>query len=388
MPSLNPHLLHTEETYLFAKIAQKRKRCRLDVINLGVGDVSKPPIASCIDALRKSVEEMTERSTLPGYPPNQGYQFLREKIALHEYANRFSPEEIFIGAGAKNGAADLLDLFAKGSRVGIPNPSYPVYLGASRIAGMQVLFLPCLEENNFAPTPPNEPCSLIYLCSPNNPTGHSLCKKALESWVAYAHNHGSLLFYDAAYEGFITSGNPRSIYAIPGAEKVAIEARSFSKKGGFTNLRCSYMVIPKECRVEGIALGQLWERRCQFKFGGVPYPVQKAAESLYSSRGRKELMLQIQEYQAQAVYLRKGLLERGFSIVGGSDAPYVWCKIPPNLSSWEFFDLLLEKTGVLCIPGVGFGSYGEGFVRFSAFPEIPLLEKALTNIEREMFCAI
>lgn len=388
MPKLRQEFTKIPESYLFAKIAAKKERSpRKTLINLGVGDVTKPLVPSCLEAFANGVQEFKTTKTFRGYPPQQGYRFLRDAIAEHEYENIISADEIFIGAGAKNGAADLLDLFSPGSVVGIQNPSYPVYVGASSLAGMQLQLLPCLEENNFLPKLPKTPLDILYLCSPNNPTGQALQQEDLKAWVDYAKAHGTIILYDGAYEGFITSGAPRSIYDIPGAKEVAIELRSFSKKGGFTNLRCSYLVIPKECSCEKVPLLPLWKKRNDIKFGGVSYPIQKAAAALYSPKGKKELLLQMQEYHAQALYLRKGLLNLGFTIFGGTDAPYVWCKTPKGISSWEFFDHLLEKAGVIAIPGQGFGEAGEGFIRFSTFPSIPILEQALTAIEREVLCA-
>lgn len=388
MPKLAKEFDRLKDTYLFQKIAEKKKSYPTqNFIDLGIGDISKPLIPSCIEAMQMALKEFSDKKTFHGYGPSEGYLFLKEAISKNDYSSQIDPSEIFITSGAKDSASGLLDLFSSNNTVAIQNPSYPVYIGASLLKGMQIVFLPCLEENDFEPKLPEVPVDIIYLCSPNNPTGKAFTKKTLQKWVDYALKHESIILFDGAYEGYISSTAPRSIYEIDQAKKVAIELRSFSKKGGFTNLRCAYHVIPKECLVKGVSLHTLWKKRTNIKFGGVPYPIQKGAEALYSAKGQKELSLQLQEYQSQKTFLKNQLSNMGLNVYGGKDAPYIWCKTPKNLSSWEFFNLLLEKAQVICIPGEGFGSSGEGFVRFSAFPSLDILKKAAHQMEASIFCA-
>ena len=392
MPKLNPHFSALKKSYLFQKIAEKtaahqKKRPQNSLINLGIGDIQKPLIPSCVEAMREAAVSFAKTETFQGYPPAEGYSFLRNQIASFEYQKTISPEEIFITAGAKNSCVEILQLFSSENIVAVQDPSYPVYVNGSLFSGMDLVYQPCLEETDFIPKLPEKPVDIIYLCSPNNPTGKALDRKALKTWVDYAVKQQSIILFDGAYEGFITSDAPHSIYSIPGAKKVAIEIRSFSKKGGFTNLRCGYTVIPNECQIKGVSLIDLWRKRLHSSFGGVSYPIQKAAEACYFPEGKKELALQMEAYQEQAAFLKQKLVALGYTVFGGIDAPYLWWKTPQRIPSWDFFEQILEK-GVITIPGEGFGPSGEGFVRLSTFASIDKLQEAASRIQKGSLCVI
>lgn len=407
MIRLNPHFHKLSPHYLFSQIEKKVAEVKnnypaIPFLNLGIGDITQPLAPSIVQAMVEATQKLADPLHRRGYGPSQGYAFLRETIVKHEYAHlAIDPEEVFIADGAKCHLAALPDLFASDTYVALCDPTYPVYLDSSVMAGWSdtlssegrykgIYYLPLLEENQFLPLPPSERVDLIYLGSPNNPTGTSIPRFLLQEWICYAQRQKALILWDGAYCDFITSDAPRSIYEIPGAKEVAIEIRSFSKMAGFTGLRCSYSIVPKQIQVEGYSLHSFWKRRVETKFGGVSYPIQVGAHAIYSELGQKQIRAQLQAYQKRALLLKEGLKQLGFSVWGGVDAPYVWVKAPFSLSSWDFFHLLLEKTQVIAIPGKGFGPQGEGYIRLSAFaPEISILQALdrIKNLSKEYLIA-
>lgn len=392
MIKLNSHYKKLISSYLFSKIESKvqdlkKKMPKRSLIDLGIGDITKPLSPSITQALIEASKELGDKYTMRGYGPSQGFDFLRSIIARSDYKDlSISAEEIFISNGAKTDLANLQNLFCHSSTVAITDPTYPVYQDSNVMAGRtgdfaegryrNIVYLPCNLKNKFIPDLPDQPCDLIYLCSPNNPTGVALTYKELEKWVDYAVINGSIIIFDGAYEAFISSKDvPHSIYEIEKAKKVAIEVKSFSKKAGFTSLRCSYSVIPQELEVDGVKLKDYWMRHQQTTFGGVPYPIQKAAEAIYLEPGKQEIATLISGYKKQTGVLREGLIQLGFNVFGGVDSPYVWCQ--SSKSSWEFFDTLLNEHQIISIPGEGFGHAGRGYVRFSGFAPLDQVEEAL-----------
>lgn len=380
MSKVNPNFSSIQREYIFPVIERKlaelrQRRPDASIINLGIGDVALPLAPTIVDAICQAVQEMGVQESIRGYGPSEGYLFLRQAIAEHEYAHLgISPEEIFISDGINSDAVNILDLFHLQGCIGIPDPTYPAYLDSSVMEGWKdkIIFLPCREEHGFAPQPPQEHCDLIYLCSPNNPTGVALTREQLTAWVDYARRNKAILLYDNAYVAFITSSSvPKSIFEIEGAKEVAIEFRSFSKTAGFTGLRCAYTVLPKSVKGElnghALSLHALWKQRQNTKFNGVAYPIQKGAEAVYSQKGQMQTKQQVASYLTQASILREGLIKMGYTCYGGVDSPYIWWKTPQNLASWEFFTLLLERCHLITIPGKGFGAHGEGYIRLSAF---------------------
>lgn len=403
MVKLNHHYQKLKGNYLFAEIqkrvaASKKGAPSASYIHLGIGDVTQPLTPSAVAALKEASLEMGDSKTFQGYGPSQGYPFLREAIAENDYKNlKVSPEEIFISNGAKCDIGNFQELFDIDNRVALFDPTYPVYLDTTVMAGRSkallksgvyggITYIPCTEENKFQPLPPASHVDLIYLCSPNNPTGVALTKPVLKKWVDYAREHSAVILFDGAYEAFIRSeAVPHSIYEIEGAHEVAVEIRSFSKSAGFTGLRCSYMVVPFGLKISDAgklhSLHALWTRRHDTKFNGVPYPVQKAAWSLYTPQGKKEKKSLIAYYQKSADLLAKGIQDLGGTLYGGKDAPYLWWKTPSELTSWDFFDHLLEKGHLVTTPGSGFGLQGEGFVRLSAFGDAASIQEGLTRLK-------
>ncbi len=379
MANLNPNFKRFKREYIFPIIEQKldelKKNCPdVEILNFGIGDIALPLAPSIASAIALGVQEMTTEKGMRGYGPSNGYAFLREAIAAHEFAHLdLAPDEIFISDGANSDSVNILDLFGMGSVIGIADPTYPAYLDASILQGQKkITLLPCLAENNFAPLPPQGHCDVIYLCSPNNPTGVAMNRTQLKGWIDYALREKALLLIDSAYEAFITSPDvPRSIFEIPGAKECAIEFRSFSKSAGFTGLRCAYMILPKSVKAKlgrkMVPLHSYWDRRQATKFNGVAYPIQRGAEAVYSKEGQEQTRAQVSLYLSQAKRLKDGFSELGYTCYGGIDSPYLWVKTPEGKTSWEFFDHLLKRCHLICIPGRGFGSHGEGFVRFSAF---------------------
>ncbi len=403
MVKLNHHYQKLSGQYLFTEIEKriaslKAKTPDAPLINLGIGDVTKPLTPSIVSALTAAAQEMGEKKTFRGYGPSEGYLFLRQLIAENDYKNlKISPDEVFISDGANTDLSNLQEIFALDNRVAVPDPTYPVYLDTNVMAGRTrlplktgryggITYLPCTEKNQFKAEPPNCHTDLIYLCSPNNPTGAALDRNLLKKWVEYAHEHQAVIILDGAYEAFITSENtPHSIYEIEGAKEVAIEVRSFSKSAGFTGLRCSYTVIPHQLKIQDAGsihkLNSLWKRRVDTKSNGVSYPIQKAAAATFSPSGQKEVRELVKGYSERAHFLRDGLSKLGYTVFGGTDAPYIWCKTPKNIDSWKFFDMLLEKAHLVALPGRGFGTFGEGYVRFSAYGESTAIAEGLLRLK-------
>lgn len=403
MYTINEHYLKLQGSYLFSTIAKKvseyqKEHPQAEVIRLGIGDVTQPLVPAIIEALHNAVEEMGTTEGFHGYGPEQGYEFLRECIAREDYQNRGCPisaEEIFISDGAKQDVGNIQEIFGLGNRVAVCDPVYPVYVDTNVMAGRTgefnvrtggyegLIYLKCLEENGFSPRLPGEKPDLIYLCFPNNPTGMVITRTALQEWVDYANQNGSVILYDAAYEAYITEeGIPHSIYECEGARRCAIEFHSFSKNAGFTGLRLGYTVIPRELSCNGVSLHELWNRRHGTKYNGAPYLVQRAGEAVYSSEGKAQLKEQVAYYMENARLIREELKAAGFTVYGGVNAPYIWLKVPERMSSWEFFDDLLKKAQVVGTPGVGFGQGGEGFFRLTAFGTRENTLKALERIKR------
>ena len=388
MVKINENYLKLQDSYLFSTIAKKvadfqEKHPDKKVIKLGIGDVTLPVIPAVIKAMHQAVEEMGEKESFRGYGPEQGYDFLREKIVEWDYKKRgisVEKEEIFVSDGAKCDTGNFQELFDINNTIAITDPVYPVYLDSNVMAGRtgnfneetqkfdKVVYMPVTKENNFIPELPKEKVDLIYLCLPNNPTGTVLSKEELKKWVDYAKANKALILFDAAYEAFIEEENvPHSIYEIEGAKEVAIEFKSFSKTAGFTGIRCAYTVVPKEIQIEGVSLNSLWNRRQCTKFNGVPYITQRGAEAIYTEEGQKQIKENIEYYRENARIIREGLEKAGYTVYGGINAPYIWLKVPDGLTSWEFFDKLLEEKNIVGTPGSGFGPSGEGYFRLTAF---------------------
>lgn len=381
MANINENFLELEDSYLFSTIAKKvaefqKKHPDKKIIKLGIGDVTKPIVPAVIEALHKAVDEIGTIEGFKGYGPEQGYEFLRKAIVENEYKDLgIELDEVFVSDGAKCDCGNIVDIFGNNNKVAITNPVYPVYVDTNIMSGKKenIVYLPVLEKNNFIPELPKERVDIIYLCFPNNPTGMEISKEELKKFVDYAKENKSIILYDAAYEAFITEGNiAHSIYEIEGARDVAIEFKSYSKTAGFTGLRCGYVVIPKS--VNGYSqdgkkfeINKLWNRRTTTKFNGTAYIIQKAAEAVYSEKGKEQVKANIKDYLENAKIIKDGLEEAGFIVYGGINSPYIWLKAPNNMSSWEFFDELLEKANIVGTPGIGFGSCGEGFLRLTAF---------------------
>lgn len=381
MSLINENFLELQDSYLFSTIAKKVAKFTEEnpdkkLIKLGIGDVTKPIVPAVLEAMHKAVDEIGTTEGFKGYGPEQGYEFLRNSIVENDYKARsvnIEPDEIFVSDGAKCDCGNIVDIFGKDNKVAITDPVYPVYLDTNIMSGRKVIYLPVTAENNFVPELPKEKVDMIYLCFPNNPTGTTLNKEELKKWVDYAKENQSIILYDAAYEAFITEEDiPHSIYEVEGAKEVAIEFKSYSKTAGFTGVRCAYVVIPKAlkgCTKEGeeVSLNKLWNRRTCTKFNGVSYVVQRAAEATYSEEGKKQIKENIKYYLENAKIIKQGLEEAGFTCYGGVNSPYIWLKVPEGMTSWDFFDELLEKANVVGTPGSGFGSHGEGYFRLTAF---------------------
>lgn len=401
---LNENYLKLQDSYLFSTIAKKvaifqEKNPDKKVIKLGIGDVTLPIAPVVIEAMHKAIEEMGNKETFRGYGPEQGYDFLREKIVEWDYEKRgisIEKEEIFVSDGAKCDTGNFQELFGIDNTIAITDPVYPVYLDSNVMAGRtgdfqkdtkqyeKVVYMPVTAENSFIPELPKEPVDIIYLCLPNNPTGTVLNRTQLKKWVDYAKENKSIILFDSAYEAFITQKDiPHSIYEIEGAKEVAIEFRSFSKTAGFTGIRCAYTVVPKEIMIQGTSLNTLWNRRQCTKFNGVPYITQRAAEAIYTEEGQKQIKENIAYYQENARIIREGLEKAGYTIYGGVNAPYIWLKVPENMTSWEFFDKLLEEKNIVGTPGAGFGPSGEGYFRLTAFGSRENTIEAMKRIEEK-----
>lgn len=398
MFQINENYLQLGESYLFSTIARKVEQFSAthpgaDIIRLGIGDVTLPLSPAVIDALHRSVDEMGVKESFRGYGPEQGYLFLREAIAGTDFQKRgidIAPDEIFVSDGSKSDTGNIGDILGEGNVVAITDPVYPVYLDTTlmRIGKSdKLLLLSCNAENGFLPEIPSKRVDVIYLCYPNNPTGTVMTREELKKWVDWALEQKSLILFDAAYEAFIRDETiPRSIYEIEGASRCAIEFRSFSKNAGFTGLRCSYTVVPKELKVttangKEVSLHHLWNRRQSTKFNGTAYVVQRAAEAVYSPQGQQEMQGMIESYMQNAAVIRNGLMDKGYTVFGGEHSPYIWLKCPDGLDSWQFFDRLLEECHVVGTPGAGFGSAGEGYFRLTAFNSRERTAEAVERIK-------
>jgi LL-diaminopimelate aminotransferase len=388
---INENYLNLQESYLFSTIAKKVAAFKAanpeaSIIRLGIGDVTLPLTKTVVEALHDAVDEMEQADTFRGYGPEQGYDFLREAVAGY-YGDRgtfIDPSEVFVSDGAKCDVANILDIFGLENKVLLPNPVYPVYLDTNTMLGREVAFIDANRENGFLPLPdPVEPADLIYLCSPNNPTGAAYTKEDLARWVDYASAQDAVILYDAAYEAFITDPDlPRSIYEIPGARTCAIEFNSFSKTAGFTGTRLGYTIVPRELERGGTGLNKLWMRRQSTKFNGAPYITQRAGAAVFTAEGQKEIQKNLAYYRENAAVIAKGLDDLGIWYTGGNNSPYLWLKTPDNMTSWEFFDFLLEKAWLVGTPGVGFGDNGEGFFRLTAFGDKAQTVEAMERLRK------
>jgi LL-diaminopimelate aminotransferase len=409
MPTINDNYLKLKAGYLFPEIGRRVKAFGeanpgAKVIRLGIGDVTEPLPQAIRDAMHKAVDEMGSRETFRGYGPEQGYDFLREAIAKHDFQSRgcdVAADEIFVSDGSKCDCGNILDIFGPGNTIAVTDPVYPVYVDTNVMAGHtgeanergeygQLVYLRGSAENNFVPELPTGKVDIIYLCYPNNPTGTVATKETLAKWVNYAKRNGSIILFDAAYEAYITDpAIPHSIYEIPGARDVAIEFRSFSKLAGFTGVRCAFTVVPKTLKgraADGgeVDLFRLWTRRHTTKFNGVSYITQRGAEAVYSTEGKQQIRALLDFYLANAKRIREGISSLGLQVFGGVNAPYVWLKTPGTTTSWQFFDDLLSKAHVVGTPGSGFGAAGEGYFRISAFNSRANVEEALLRIKAMM----
>ncbi|MEA5534345.1 LL-diaminopimelate aminotransferase [Crocosphaera sp. XPORK-15E] len=405
MATINDNYLKLKAGYLFPEIARRvnafiEANPDAKIIKLGIGDVTEPLPEACRTAMIKAVEEMGDRNSFKGYGPEQGYGWLREKIAANDFQARgcdIDASEIFISDGSKCDTGNILDIFGKNNKIAVTDPVYPVYVDTNVMAGHTgdmnekgeydgLVYLPITTENNFTAAIPSQKVDLIYLCFPNNPTGATATKEYLTAWVGYAKANGSIIFFDAAYEAFITDPSlPHSIYEIEGARDCAIEFRSFSKNAGFTGTRCALTVVPKTLKAQAsdgseVELWKLWNRRQSTKFNGVSYLVQRGAEAVYSEAGKAQVKALVSFYLENAKIICNQLTAAGFEVYGGVNAPYIWLKTPNNLSSWDFFDKLLQTTNVVGTPGSGFGAAGEGYFRISAFNSRANVEEAMKRI--------
>lgn len=388
MYQVNTNYLKLPGSYLFSTIAKKvaayqEAHPEKEIIRLGIGDVTQPLPKVVIDALHKAVDEQADAKTFKGYSPDLGYEFLRNAIAEHDYKARgcdIAPDEIFVSDGAKSDSGNIQELFSEDNRIAVTDPVYPVYVDSNVMAGRcgnydpktemwdRVIYMPSTAENDFVPELPKETPDIIYLCLPNNPTGTTLKKNELQKWVDYANQKGSIIIFDAAYEHYISTPDvPHSIYECDGAKDCCIEIRSFSKTAGFTGLRLGFTVVPKSLKSGDASLHDMWARRHGTKFNGAPYIVQRAGEAIYSEEGQKEVNELVGYYMENARMIREGLTAAGFTCYGGVDAPYIWMKTPDKMTSWEFFDYLLDNANVVGTPGSGFGPSGEGYFRLTAF---------------------
>ena len=402
MFQINENYQKLPGSYLFSTIAKKVNAYQAanpdaNIIRLGIGDVTQPIAPAIIEAMHKAVDEMGHAETFRGYAPDLGYDFLRKAIADNDYRARgcdISEDEIFVSDGAKSDSANIQELFSANSRIAICDPVYPVYVDSNVMAGRtgsydkeketwsDVIYMPCTAENNFVPEFPKETPDMIYLCLPNNPTGTTLTESQLQEWVDYANKVGAVIIYDAAYEAYISESDvAHSIYECEGARTCAIELRSFSKNAGFTGVRLGFTVVPKDLKCGEVSLNAMWARRHGTKFNGAPYIVQRAGEAVYSDAGKAQLKEQVAYYMNNAKTIKEGLAAAGYTVFGGVNAPYIWLKTPSGMTSWEFFDFLLEKANVVGTPGSGFGPSGEGYFRLTAFGNYENTVRALERIK-------
>lgn len=387
----NENFLKLEGSYLFSTVARKQREYQekhpdKEVIRLSIGDVTKPLAPAVIEAMHKAVDEMAHEESFRGYPPEHGFDFLVDAIHRHDYEERgldIAKDEIFVSDGAKSDCGNIGDIFGEGNTIAICDPVYPVYLDSNIMSGRtDIIYLPCRAENGFMPQLPEKKADIIYLCFPNNPIGVAASREQLKVWVDYANENGSLILYDSAYEAFVTDGSVKSIYEVEGARTCAIEFRSFSKTAGFTGVRCGYTVVPKALQFGDVNLNAVWGRRQATKFNGVSYITQRAAEAVYSEEGRRQTEETIAYYRRNAKAIFDGLTEAGFKCYGAVNSPYVWLTVPDGMTSWEFFDDLLEKCQVVGTPGSGFGSCGEGYLRLTGFGNYEKTLEAIDRIKR------
>ncbi len=402
MYKINTNYQKLPGSYLFSDIAKKvsaftQEHPEADIIRLGIGDVTQPIAPAMIEAMHKAVDEMGDAKTFRGYAPDLGYDFLRNAIVAHDYQARgcaITADEIFVSDGAKSDSGNIQEIFAQDNRIAVCDPVYPVYIDSNVMAGRtgeydaatqmwsNVIYMPCTAENNFVPEFPKENPDIIYLCLPNNPTGTTLTKEQLQMWVDYANRIGAVIIYDAAYEAYISESNvAHTIYECEGARTCAIEIRSFSKNAGFTGVRLGFTVVPKDLVCNGVSLHDMWARRHGTKFNGAPYIIQRAGEAVYSEAGQTQIKEQVGYYMHNAKTIYTGLKEAGYEVFGGVNAPYIWLKTPEHMTSWEFFDFLLEKANVVGTPGCGFGPSGEGYFRLTAFGTYENSVRALERIK-------
>lgn len=410
MVKINENYLLLQNSYLFVEVNRRAAKYMEEnpdknVIKMGIGDVTKPLVPTVIKAFKDAVDEMADADSFRGYGPEQGYDFLAEAIIkndFNKYGIELDLDEVFISDGAKCDTGNIQEIFDLDNVIAVTDPVYPVYVDTNVMAGRSglikddgmyenIVYLPCTEENDFVPSLPEENVDLIYLCFPNNPTGTTLTKDQLAKFVEYAKENDALILFDAAYEVFIREDDvPHSIYEIEGAKEVAIEFRSFSKTAGFTGTRCAYTVVPKEIKIktssgEEQSVNALWNRRQTTKFNGVSYPVQKAAEAVYSEQGQKEINENIDYYLENARIIRESLSDIGLNVYGGVNSPYIWVKTPNDMESWDFFDLLLEEANIVGTPGSGFGPSGEGYLRLTAFNTLENTKEAMSRISKLSF---
>lgn len=403
MFKVNNNFLKLPGSYLFSTVARKQREYQAahpeaEIIKLSIGDVTQPLAPAIVERLHEAVSEMGVAETFKGYAPDLGYEFLRSTIANHDYKSRgvdIAIDEIFVSDGAKCDSANIQEIFDADSKIAVCDPVYPVYVDSNVMAGRtgeydektglwsNVIYMPCKEENGFAPELPTVVPDVIYLCFPNNPTGATITKEQLQTWVDYANQNNAVIIYDAAYEAYISEDNvPHTIYECDGAKTCAIELRSFSKNAGFTGTRLGFTVIPKELKdADGVSLNALWARRHGTKYNGAPYIIQAAGEAVYSEEGKKQTAEQIAYYMNNAKYIYDGLKSAGYSVSGGVNAPYIWLKTPDNMSSWDFFDYMLDKANIVGTPGSGFGPSGEGYFRLTAFGTYENTVKAIDRIK-------
>ena len=402
MFKINDNYLKLPGSYLFSTIAKKvaaykESNPNADLISLGIGDVTQPLAPAIIEALHKAVDEMSDGESFHGYAPDLGYKFLREAIIENDYKARgvdIALDEVFISDGAKSDCGNIGDIFSQDNTIAVCDPVYPVYVDTNAMAGRtgeyiadeerwsNVIYMPCTAENDFVPELPKEAPDIIYLCYPNNPTGTTLTKDQLQVWVDYARKVGAVIIFDAAYEAYIAEEDvPHSIYECTGAKDCAIEMHSFSKNAGFTGTRLGYTVIPKTVKCGDVMLNSLWARRHGTKFNGAPYITQRAGEAVYSQEGKQQTKEQIAYYMNNAKLIREGLQKAGYTVYGGVNAPYIWLKTPDGVTSWEFFDYLLDQAKVVGTPGSGFGPSGEGYFRLTAFGTLEKTKEAIRRIQ-------
>ena len=392
---VNDNYLNLEASYLFPKIAKKTAEFKAQnpkakVISLGIGDVTQPLAPAVINALQKAVAEMGHSETFRGYGPEQGYDFLISAIIKNDYKARgisLDNDEVFVSDGAKCDVGNIQEIFSTDCTVLVTDPIYPVYRDTNIMAGRKILKVPAIKENNFTPAPPKEHADVIYICSPNNPTGATMTKEQLKDWVAYAKREQAVIIYDSAYEAYIQDENlPHSIYEIDGAKEVAIEIRSYSKTAGFTGTRCAYMVVPKALKGlandKEISLNAMWRRRHTTKFNGVSYIIQRGAEAIYTEEGKKQIKATIAYYMENAKIISNALKDLGYTVYGGKNAPYIWLEVPKGKTSFGFFEELLTKCALVCTPGAGFGEAGEGYCRLTAFGSRENTLEALDRIKK------